>query len=498
MNNTLRIAGNMASYDRFQKYESAMLEKYKDYWVESEDIQGLHELNSRMDLKEKALQKIGNIAGSFFNIILEKFYFYETKKETIPYVDPIEKQLNDCAMDNMSRMYSQQMMNPLYGEVLEIKKTYLKVHEHFEQFKALCGEVEDQSVAKEKAANLIKEMHAARRNLNRHLFSLSHKSQQLIDKVKSLTDEGKDIGPSFNQNPAVFVKLNQCPIVMSTSKYINKGIKGHEMIEIIEGIKQTRSVANEVEPFYLLFLNAVQAMRKMEKGMSLSLAKRYRIQSGFELASPPKDKALKSDRKTCSSSFDVSSAKFELAMQKAEIFDVLAGRKKVSIKPSGEVSSIPKIVSECLGSFLPHMTCSLSNELFKEPVIIETGHTFEKSEIEKHFENHDTCPITQKVLTSKELINNYAIKSIVQRFAGCPEDKKADFFSQIPEFASSISYELFNHPTVVSSGITYEKEEIPKFGVKCPMTNLELNPDIQIPNLALAALMGSIFGPHQK
>ncbi|KAL9657176.1 hypothetical protein ABK040_011398 [Willaertia magna] len=49
--------------------------------------------------------------------------------------------------------------------------------------------------------------------------------------------------------------------------------------------------------------------------------------------------------------------------------------------------------------------------IMSNPVIIETGYTFERTEIEKWFENNNTCPITQQELSSKLLIPNISLKT---------------------------------------------------------------------------------------
>ncbi|KAL9649332.1 hypothetical protein ABK040_014634 [Willaertia magna] len=49
--------------------------------------------------------------------------------------------------------------------------------------------------------------------------------------------------------------------------------------------------------------------------------------------------------------------------------------------------------------------------IMSNPVIIETGYTFERTEIEKWFENNNTCPITQQELSFKLLIPNISLKT---------------------------------------------------------------------------------------
>ncbi|GLU11629.1 hypothetical protein SLE2022_283620 [Rubroshorea leprosula] len=61
--------------------------------------------------------------------------------------------------------------------------------------------------------------------------------------------------------------------------------------------------------------------------------------------------------------------------------------------------------------------CPISLELMKDPVIVSTGQTYERSCIEKWLEaGHRTCPKTQQTLTSKTLTPNYALRSLIAQW----------------------------------------------------------------------------------
>ncbi|THG04414.1 hypothetical protein TEA_029262 [Camellia sinensis var. sinensis] len=68
--------------------------------------------------------------------------------------------------------------------------------------------------------------------------------------------------------------------------------------------------------------------------------------------------------------------------------------------------------------------CPISLELMKDPVIVSTGQTYERSCIEKWLEaGHDTCPQTQQRLTTTALTPNYVLRSLI---AQCnPEDQRS-------------------------------------------------------------------------
>lgn len=66
---------------------------------------------------------------------------------------------------------------------------------------------------------------------------------------------------------------------------------------------------------------------------------------------------------------------------------------------------------------IPHdFICPISLDIMKEPVVCADGNTYEKSEIEKWFEKHDTSPKTLKKLADKNFLPNCAIKSAIDTF----------------------------------------------------------------------------------
>ncbi|XP_060215991.1 U-box domain-containing protein 13-like [Lycium barbarum] len=61
--------------------------------------------------------------------------------------------------------------------------------------------------------------------------------------------------------------------------------------------------------------------------------------------------------------------------------------------------------------------CPISLELMRDPVIVSTGQTYERSCIEKWLEaGHSTCPKTQQALTSKALTPNYVLRSLISQW----------------------------------------------------------------------------------
>ncbi|KAL6979203.1 U-box domain-containing protein 13 [Sarracenia purpurea var. burkii] len=61
--------------------------------------------------------------------------------------------------------------------------------------------------------------------------------------------------------------------------------------------------------------------------------------------------------------------------------------------------------------------CPISLELMRDPVIVSTGQTYDRSSIEKWLEaGHGTCPKTQQTLTSTVLTPNYVLRSLIAQW----------------------------------------------------------------------------------
>eukprot|EP00268_Persea_americana_P037574 TRINITY_DN3722_c0_g1_i4.p1 TRINITY_DN3722_c0_g1~~TRINITY_DN3722_c0_g1_i4.p1 ORF type:complete len:658 (+),score=156.88 TRINITY_DN3722_c0_g1_i4:218-2191(+) len=61
--------------------------------------------------------------------------------------------------------------------------------------------------------------------------------------------------------------------------------------------------------------------------------------------------------------------------------------------------------------------CPISLELMKDPVVVSTGQTYERSCIKKWLDDgHGTCPKTQQSLTSTALTPNYVLRSLIAQW----------------------------------------------------------------------------------
>lgn len=63
----------------------------------------------------------------------------------------------------------------------------------------------------------------------------------------------------------------------------------------------------------------------------------------------------------------------------------------------------------------PEFQCPISIDLMKDPVIISTGITYDRTSIEKWIESgNNTCPVTNTILTTHDQIPNHTIRKMIQ------------------------------------------------------------------------------------
>ncbi|KAF8046126.1 hypothetical protein N665_4007s0001, partial [Sinapis alba] len=63
------------------------------------------------------------------------------------------------------------------------------------------------------------------------------------------------------------------------------------------------------------------------------------------------------------------------------------------------------------------LRCPISLEIMNDPVVLETGHTYDRSSIEKWFSaGNITCPTTGKNLESTVLVGNVSVKQLIQSY----------------------------------------------------------------------------------
>ena len=78
-----------------------------------------------------------------------------------------------------------------------------------------------------------------------------------------------------------------------------------------------------------------------------------------------------------------------------------------------DISEVPPFKRRKL-NHSENLICPITLELFKDPVIIEDGNTYEKEAILKYLNNNNVSPITREPVNKQIVIPNRAIKSTVE------------------------------------------------------------------------------------
>ena len=70
------------------------------------------------------------------------------------------------------------------------------------------------------------------------------------------------------------------------------------------------------------------------------------------------------------------------------------------------------------------LTCPITGDILKDPVVATDGHTYERAAIERWLTDHQTSPLTNAPLASKQLVPNLRLRAIAE------EAKKAELIKK--------------------------------------------------------------------
>ncbi|XP_010426083.1 PREDICTED: U-box domain-containing protein 13 [Camelina sativa] len=89
-------------------------------------------------------------------------------------------------------------------------------------------------------------------------------------------------------------------------------------------------------------------------------------------------------------------------------------KQKVNCRSNGQTSTA---ASQKIPVIPDDFRCPISLEMMRDPVIVSSGQTYERTCIEKWIEGgHSTCPKTQQALTSTTLTPNYVLRSLIAQW----------------------------------------------------------------------------------
>ena len=84
-------------------------------------------------------------------------------------------------------------------------------------------------------------------------------------------------------------------------------------------------------------------------------------------------------------------------------------------------------------------SCSLTSEMFKDPVICNSGHTFEREEIMRWLQRSNKCPNTNIIINF--LAPNYALRNAIESFVEKYKNQKGNHWASIVQ--SCLEYERY-------------------------------------------------------
>lgn len=101
--------------------------------------------------------------------------------------------------------------------------------------------------------------------------------------------------------------------------------------------------------------------------------------------------------------YDKMSSETTKASLEAQITHLTEERDKLSLQ-----------LHEVVCDRLPALICPISRDIFHDPVLlVGSGHTYERADLVRWLREHDTDPVTNSALVSKEYVTNYLVKSLL-------------------------------------------------------------------------------------
>ncbi|KAM4772117.1 nuclear factor 7, brain-like [Rhinophrynus dorsalis] len=114
--------------------------------------------------------------------------------------------------------------------------------------------------------------------------------------------------------------------------------------------------------------------------------------------------------------------------QKRKIEEPEPESKKKKTEAEVQDSALNSSVVGPGGDFAEELTCRLCIELFKDPVMVECGHNFCRSCIDKAWDGKDSfsCPECKEVLTEHKYTTNRALANLVKKTASATPSKSVE------------------------------------------------------------------------
>ncbi|KAJ1403119.1 Zinc finger, RING/FYVE/PHD-type [Sesbania bispinosa] len=294
-----------------------------------------------------------------------------------------------------------------------------------ESIKEISGLPECQNVYKRMYGNLV-----------RRVKLLSHLFEELKDSDESLNDEQLGAFESLR------VALDSA---MTLLKSVNQGSKLYLALQRNETVDKFQQTTEKIEAALSeISYNELDISEEVQEQIELVHAQFKRAKSQSEFA----DLQLDLDMAIAQKEKDPDPAILKRLSEKLHLRTINDLKKESTelhelvIASDGElgdcfetISSLLRKLKDCVLTENPEVDtlesekgsikhrspvipddfrCPISLELMKDPVIVSTGQTYERSCIQKWLDaGHRTCPKTQQTLLHTALTPNYVLKSLI-------------------------------------------------------------------------------------
>jgi hypothetical protein len=99
-----------------------------------------------------------------------------------------------------------------------------------------------------------------------------------------------------------------------------------------------------------------------------------------------------------------------------EVVQKIEGTENLNLENKKYLEALREMKKMFNNNIPPELLCPITEEIFFDPVMTCDGQTYERKAIEYWLQNHDTSPVTNLKLQSKNLIPNFVVKKIVREY----------------------------------------------------------------------------------
>ncbi|KAI3837207.1 hypothetical protein MKX03_010772 [Papaver bracteatum] len=311
---------------------------------------------------------------------------------------------------------------------MEDSERVVVVNELFEIVREISGFPECKNTSKKLYSNLLRRV-----KLLSPLFEELKDSEILIDEdeirglgcLKVGLEAAKNLLRSVNEGSKLFQALQTDNIVkhfhdvteqieqaLSEISYdkLNISEEVHEQIELVHA-QFRRAKERSDSPDVQLYMDLCSAQN--EKYPDPAILKRLSEKLQLKTINDLKKESLALHEMVISSGGDPGDWLEEMSVLLKKLKDSVLAENT-----GAETSENEKVFMRSRSPVIPDdFRCPISLELMKDPVIVSTGQTYERTCIQKWLDaGHKTCPKTQQTLSHTALTPNYVLKSLIAQW----------------------------------------------------------------------------------